>query len=68
MARSDNYQPSTAIPEADRLEQQQPADPQVEDDQAWPTSPMGEVDDADRLEQAQVVVGDPDEEYTPDPP
>lgn len=68
MARSDDHQPSAAVPDADWLEQEQSVDPAV-DDQPWPPSaPMQDVDDADRLEQAQAVIGDPDEEYIPDSP
>jgi hypothetical protein len=67
MARSDDNHAGTAIPEADRLEQEQPADPRVGDDQPWPGPPGHEVDEADRLEQAHSVDGDPDEDYTPDP-
>jgi hypothetical protein len=68
MARSDNDRPSTAIPEADRLEQEEPADPRVGSDQQWPATPTQDADEADRIEQAQAVVIDPDEEYSPDTP
>lgn len=69
MARTnDSDSASTEVPEADRLEQEQPTDPTVDDDEAWSPSAPDDVDEADRLEQAQAVVGDPDEEYTPDPP
>jgi hypothetical protein len=69
MARSQHDYRSTAIPEADWLEQEQPANPTVGDEQVWPAAASTQdADDADRLEQSQVVVGDPDEEYTPDPP
>jgi hypothetical protein len=66
MARSDDHDPGAAVPEADRLEQEQLANPVAADDQPWPTTPRDDVNEADRLEQAQLVVGDPDEEYTPD--
>ena len=58
------------VPEADRLEQQEPVDPEVGDDQPWPDSPVGvdhgDSDEADRLEQSQVVAGDADEDYAHD--
>jgi hypothetical protein len=65
MARSDANRPSTAIPEADRWEQEQPADPRVSSDPAWPVSLTPDVDEADRLDQVQSVLTDPDEEYPP---
>lgn len=68
MARRDDDKPNTAIPEADRREQEQPADPRLTDDLTWPEEPSGDVDEADRLEQAQAVLSDPDEEYAPDAP
>ena len=56
MARSDDHQPGGAVPDADWLEQEQSVDPAV-DDQPWPPSaPTQDVDDADRLEQAQAVI------------
>lgn len=58
---------STAVPEADRIEQERPADPGVEGDRAQPASPTHDVDEADWLEQSQPVLTDPDEDYTPDP-
>ena len=67
MTRTDNDLPDTAIPEADRLEQGQPADPRVGNDQPWPAQPSNEADEADRLEQALAVDGDPDEDYAPRP-
>jgi hypothetical protein len=68
VAHSRDNHPNTAIPEADRLEQEQPADPTVASDQTWPALPTQDVDEADLFEQAQPVLTDPDEEYTPDPP
>jgi hypothetical protein len=68
MARSEDDQLGTAIPEADQLEQEDQADPRVGRYQKWPVDTAQDVDEADRLEQAQEVVGDPDEEYPPDPP
>jgi hypothetical protein len=67
MARTDDNDASTAIPEADRVEQEQPADPRTGDDQAWTVPSSQEADEGDRLEQAYAVDADPDEEYTPDP-
>jgi hypothetical protein len=70
MARSDDH-PSAAIPEADRLDQERPVDPDVEGDEQWPaaapTAKTPEADEADQLEQAHPVLSDPEEEYTPDP-
>ena len=69
MARSEDDQLGTAIPDPDQLEQEQQAAPSVGRHQKWPVDTAQDVDEADRLEQAQeVVVGDPDEEYPPDPP
>lgn len=67
MARRNDDQQSTAIPEADRLEQERPADPGADGEQAWLTRPTSHVDEADWFEQSQPVLTDPDEEYTPDP-
>lgn len=67
MASGDDNHTSTAIPEADRLEQEQQANPEVGSEHEWPTSPTQEVNEADRLEQSLQVLSDPDEEYTPDP-
>jgi hypothetical protein len=63
MASSDDNHPRTAIPEADRLEQEQPAGPEEGSDQEWPASPTQDINEADRLEQARPVVTDPEEEY-----
>jgi hypothetical protein len=65
MARSDDDNPHTAIPEADRLEQDQPANPAVSREERWPAMPTGNADQADRLEQSHPVPTDPDEEYPP---
>jgi hypothetical protein len=67
MAHSDDDRPGSAIPEADRLEQEQFADPRVGNDHPWPAQPSNDADEADRLEQAVAVDGDPDEDYTPSP-
>jgi hypothetical protein len=66
VTRTDGTQPGTAIPEADRLEQKQQADPRMDEQQGWPVLAAEDVDEADRLEQVQEVVGDADEEYAPD--
>jgi len=68
MARSDEDPLDTAIPEADRLEQQQHADPTSAPDEEWPVLAGEVVDEADRFEQVQEVLADPDEDYAPDPP
>jgi hypothetical protein len=65
MASSDANRPSTAIPEADRWEQEQPADPQASSEQGWPASLTPDADEADTLEQVMPVLTDPDEEYPP---
>jgi hypothetical protein len=65
MARTEEAHLGATIPEADRLEQQQQVDPAVEHDQEWPIPLAIDADEADLLEQAQEVIGDPDEEYTP---
>ena len=81
MARGDEPDIVPA-PEADRLEQQELANPVTADDQPWPDSwpdmPLDlpaaggdldvadRADEADRLEQTQDVVGDPDEDYARD--
>jgi hypothetical protein len=67
MASSDDNHASTAIPEADRLEQERQANPDVGSEPEWPTSTTQEVNEADRLEQSLPVLSDPDEDYTPDP-
>jgi hypothetical protein len=66
MADSRDNHASTPIPEADQLDQEQPADPRVASDQTWPDSPIQDVDEADLVDQAQPVLTDPDEEYAPD--
>jgi len=69
MARHDDHL-ETAIPEADRLEQEQqldPADPADRADQQSPDPAIPEADEADRLEQAHEVLADADEEYPPNP-
>jgi hypothetical protein len=67
MARRDDDQ-DALVPEADRLEQQQQADPDIGPAQEWPDPPTLDVDEADQLEQAHEVPDDPDEEYAPDLP
>ena len=68
MARGDDDGNGTEVPEADRLEQQQRADPSIDPGQEWPEAATPDADEADLLEQAQEVLADPDEEYTPNPP
>jgi hypothetical protein len=65
MARREDGKADSAIPEVDRLEQEQPADPSVAPDQQWPRHPTPDADEADRLEQAHEVLADTDEEYSP---
>jgi hypothetical protein len=67
MARRDDDQ-DALVPEADRLEQQQQADPDIGPAQEWPDPPTLDVDEADQLEQAHEVPDDPDEDYAPDLP
>ena len=67
MARHDHDHPHTAIPEEDRLEQDQPANPVLTREERWQALPTGDADEADRLEQAHPVPTDPDEEYPPNP-
>jgi hypothetical protein len=67
MARSDDHQNDTQVPEADLLEQQQQAAPSVSPAHEWPDQATPDVDEADLLEQAHEVLSDPDEEYTPNP-
>lgn len=69
MGRGDYDHRSAEVPEADWLEQEQPANPtEGADEELAPSASTPDVDDADRLEQTQAVDGDPDEEYTPEPP
>ena len=56
------------IPEADRLDQELQVDPAAEQPSDWPIRAAVDVDEADRLDQAQDVIGDPDEEYAPRAP
>lgn len=63
MAHSRDNRQSTPIPEAERLEQEQPAYPGVASDQTWPASPTQDVDEADLFGQAQPLLTDPDEKY-----
>ena len=67
MARTDDIPLDGDVPEVDRLEQEQEADPRIGPDDDWPAPEGRDGDEADRLEQVQEVVGDPDEEYEPDP-
>ena len=66
MARTDETPLDDAIPEVDRLEQEQQVDPWVRIDEQWPAPDGPDGNEADRLEQSQEVVGDPDEDYAPD--
>ncbi|EBF6878218.1 hypothetical protein ACL83_24105 [Salmonella enterica subsp. enterica serovar Saintpaul] len=68
MAHRDEPDPSSTVPEEDRLEQEEPADPSVRDEQIWPDDVGQQADEADRLEQAISIGSDADEEYTPDVP
>ena len=68
MAPSDHEHLGTAAAEADRLEQEQAADPRLGVQQEWPAHTAADVDEADLLEQVQEVAGDPDEDYEPDQP
>jgi len=65
MTRTEDAHFGATIPEADWLEQEQQADPAAEHDQEWPIHAPIDADEADLLEQAQEVTGDPDEEYIP---
>lgn len=62
MADEDQNREGTTVPEADRLEQEQPADPRVDETPGWPVPASAEADEGDLLEQAQEVTGDPDED------
>ena len=68
MARTDDAYLGAGIPEADRLEQQQQADPAAEQDQDRPNDAAVHVDEADRPGQAQAVIGELDEDYPLDSP
>ena len=68
MANTDDARLGAGIPEADRLDQELQVDPAAERPSGWPTHAATDVDEADRLEQAQEVIGAPDEEYTPQSP
>ncbi|WP_406833044.1 hypothetical protein ABEG17_09495 [Pedococcus sp. KACC 23699] len=39
----------------------------MSEERFWPAALSKELDEADQLEQAHPVVGDPDEGYPPDP-
>ena len=67
MARHDDDQLDTVIPEPDRLEQEQQVDSADGPDQQSPDPAMPQADEADRLEQAHEVLADIDEEYPPNP-
>lgn len=67
MTRHHDDQNGIAIPESDRLDQVQEAEPSVGPDQGWPDPVSRDADEADRLEQAYEVPVDPDEDYPPDP-
>jgi hypothetical protein len=66
MASIDHDDPTAAVPEADRLEQAEPADPRLADEESPAPPTAAESDEADLLEQAQPVDEDADEEYPPD--
>ena len=51
MTQGDEDQEGTAIPMVE----------------AWPVQSTREADEGDQLEQAMEVLGDPDEDYAPDP-
>jgi hypothetical protein len=65
MARTEDAHLGATIPEADRLEREQQADQAAEHEREWPIHSAIDADEADLLEQAQEVIGDPDEEYSP---
>ena len=67
MARADDTPSVGAVPDPDRLEQEQPADPRDGELDDWSIPQGRDADEADLLEQAQDVVGAPEEEYEPDP-
>jgi hypothetical protein len=66
MSHSRDDDASTEIPGTDRLEQERAADPGADQEPEWPVSEAPDADEGDRLEQAQAVLDDPDEEYAPD--
>ncbi|HSF99161.1 MAG TPA: hypothetical protein VLA55_10750 [Ornithinibacter sp.] len=68
MVRTHDDPLDRAVPETDRLEQEQQAGPEGGHDLGWPDPATPEADEADRLEQAHEVLADPDEEYAPDTP
>lgn len=68
MARREDDQLDAAIPEADRLEQEQQVDSADGPDRQWPDPAIPEADEADRLEQAEEVLAAAEEEYPPNPP
>jgi hypothetical protein len=68
VTHTDDAHLGAGIPEADRLDQELQVDPAAEQPSEWPIHAATDVDEADRLEQAQDVIGDPDEEYTPQAP
>lgn len=67
MARHEEDQLDAAVPEADWLEQEQHVDSADGADRQWPDPVVPEADEADRLEQADEVLADADEEYPPNP-
>lgn len=66
MAREAGDDATAAIPEADRLEQAQPADPRESRDTDLARLIAEDGNSGDLLEQAQPVTEDPDEDYPPD--
>jgi hypothetical protein len=66
MARDTDDDATSAVPEADRLEQSQPADPRLSPDADLAPFGAEDGDPGDLLEQAQPVTEDPDEDYPPD--
>lgn len=66
MTRHHDDQNGIAIPESDRLDQEQEAELSVGSDEEWPDPVGPDADEADRLEQAHEVPIDPDEDYAPD--
>ena len=67
MADTDDARRDDTVPEADRLEQERPADPRVVAGRQWPVRAADGADEADQLDQVEDVPGDPDEDYPPDP-
>jgi hypothetical protein len=60
MAHDPDDHPGIAIPEADRLDQEQPANPTIASALTWPAPPRQDVDESDLMASAAMTPANSD--------